>query len=81
MRDPDTLVQFVDWSIKKDYASLNNQICWYGSLNGFPDIILPACERAVLLMPDHGGYRYSRGLARALTGDSAEAIDFQFALE
>jgi hypothetical protein len=82
MRDRDTLVQFVDWAIKKDYASLNNQICWFGSLNGFPDIVLPACERAVQLMPEDGGYRDSRGLALALTGDSAEAVeDFQFALE
>jgi hypothetical protein len=84
IRDPDTLVRFVDWAVEKDgdYASLNNGICWHGSLNGFPEIALPACERAVQLMPDNGGYRDSRGLARVLTGDSAGAIeDFQFALE
>ena len=41
--------------------------------------MLPACERAVMSAPDHGGIRDSRGLAFALSGDIASAIaDFEF---
>jgi tetratricopeptide (TPR) repeat protein len=59
-----------------------NQVCWWGSLEGQAEAALPACERAVELNPDHGGHADSRGLARALTGDYAGAIqDFQFYLE
>jgi regulator of sirC expression with transglutaminase-like and TPR domain len=37
-----------------------------------------ACEKAVALAPDDGNYRNSRGLARALTGNTKGAIeDFQ----
>ena len=35
---------------------------------------MAACEQAVELEPDHGGYRDSHGLARALTGDYPGAI-------
>ena len=37
--------------------------------------VMAACEQAVALAPDHGDIRDSRGLARALTGDVAGAID------
>ena len=37
--------------------------------------VMAACEQAVALVPDNGGARDSRGLARALTGDVAGAID------
>ncbi|MBM3235373.1 hypothetical protein FJZ31_03630 [Candidatus Poribacteria bacterium] len=41
-----------------------------------------ACERAVTLEPENGDYRASRGLAQALTGDYAGAVeDFQFYVE
>jgi regulator of sirC expression with transglutaminase-like and TPR domain len=37
-----------------------------------------ACEKAVALTPDDGNFRNSRGLARALTGNTKGAIeDFQ----
>ncbi len=36
---------------------------------------MAACEQAVALAPDRGNIRDSRGLARALTGDVAGAID------
>jgi WD40 repeat protein len=56
-----------------------NGICWYASLAGAAADALPVCERAVALAPDNGGIRDSRGLARALTGDTAGAIeDFEF---
>jgi hypothetical protein len=50
-------------------------VCWYGSLDGRPRDVLPACERAVTLAPDDGSVRDSRGVARALTGDLVGAID------
>jgi len=44
--------------------------------------VLFACEKAVDLEPEGASYRGSRGLARALTGDSAGAIDdFRFFLD
>ena len=56
-------------------ASDWNQLCWNGSLWGHAAEVMAACEQAVALAPDHGGIRDSRGLARALTGDVAGAID------
>ncbi|MCG8362539.1 MAG: hypothetical protein MJA27_04290 [Pseudanabaenales cyanobacterium] len=41
-------------------------------------VFLGACDAAVNRNPNHGGYRDSRSLARALTGDTTGAIeDFQ----
>jgi tetratricopeptide (TPR) repeat protein len=60
-------------------ANTWNKICWYGSLNGQATLVLPACHKAVTLLPNDGNIRDSRGLARALTGDKPGAIqDFQF---
>ncbi len=56
-------------------ASNWNQMCWFGSLLGHAAEVMAACEQAVALAPDHGDIRDSRGLARALTGDVAGAID------
>ncbi len=59
-----------------------NGLCWYGSLNGFSDVVLDSCERAVELAPETAGVRDSRGLARALTGDYAGAMeDFSFVVD
>ncbi|MGK7874760.1 MAG: AAA-like domain-containing protein [Xenococcaceae cyanobacterium] len=59
-----------------------NELCWFGSLHAYPAEVIFACEKAVALEPEHGGIRDSRGLARALTGDTAGAIeDFQAVLE
>ena len=56
-------------------------ICWYGSLNGYAETVLFACEKAIELQPD-GRYHDDRGLARALTGNTAGAIqDFEIFLE
>lgn len=59
-----------------------NTLCWYGSLHGQAASVLAACEQAVALNSDNPGYRDSRGLARALTGDTEGAIeDFQFFID
>ena len=52
-----------------------NWLCWYGSLWGHAAEVMAACEQAVALAPDLENIRDSRGLARALTGDVAGAID------
>ena len=55
-----------------------NSLCWNGSLHGHAAEVMDACEKAVAFNPEHGGRRDSRGLARALTGDTQGAIsDFQ----
>jgi tetratricopeptide (TPR) repeat protein len=54
-----------------------NKLCWDGSLRGYAKQVMFACEKAVALAPN-GNYRNSRGLARALTGNTKRAIeDFQ----
>jgi tetratricopeptide (TPR) repeat protein len=59
-----------------------NALYWFGSLEGFATDVMAACERAVALEPDRGGFRDSRGVARALTEDYPGAInDFQRYLE
>jgi uncharacterized protein YjbI with pentapeptide repeats len=55
----------------RDWAHL----CWAGSLRGGAGEVLFACERAVELDPGHGGFRDSRGVARALTGNRDGAIE------
>jgi tetratricopeptide (TPR) repeat protein len=53
-------------------------LCWFGSLGGFAIDVMAACERAVVLEPQHGDIRDSRGVARTLTGYYQGAIeDFQ----
>jgi WD40 repeat protein len=56
-------------------ARLANDVCWFGALNGAPSEVISAGERAVLLEPNNVAYRDSRGIARALRGDMAAAID------
>jgi tetratricopeptide (TPR) repeat protein len=55
-----------------------NTLCRYGSLHGQAAEVMNACENAVTLAPKNGWIRDSRGIARALTGNTAGAIeDFQ----
>jgi hypothetical protein len=65
------------WVTASSDSGLNNGLCWYGSLDGFAAQVMPACERAVSLgTPDQlASHRDSRGLARALTGNTSGAID------
>ncbi|MBD1847516.1 AAA-like domain-containing protein [Cyanobacteria bacterium FACHB-63] len=59
-------------------AKLWNEFCWFGSLNGYATQTSSACEKAVSIEPTTGEYRDSRGLAKALTGNTQGAInDFQ----
>ena len=51
------------------------QLCWYGSLRGHAAEVMAACEQAVALAPEFVLFREFRGIARALTGDVAGAID------
>jgi protein-disulfide isomerase len=57
----------------KDGRHLNS-ICWNGAKAGFGSEVMPSCDRAVALFPNYAGYRDSRGLARATTGDFKGAI-------
>jgi hypothetical protein len=56
-----------------------NALCWNGSLSGYAEAdVIKFCEKAVALKPDEGEYKDSRGIARALAGDTALAIqDFE----
>jgi tetratricopeptide (TPR) repeat protein len=59
----------------------SNNLCWYGGVGGFADVVLPSCEHAVRLRPDQALYRDSRAVVRALQGDRAGAIaDLRFFL-
>ena len=63
--DPTLKISANDW----------NTLCWFGSLDGGAKDVMFACEKAVALAPKHGGIRDSRGVARALTGDTKGAIE------
>ena len=70
-------------ALSKD-AEINNRVCWYGSLDGFAEIVLPSCEQAVkLAKPDQAAFIHdSRGLALEMTGHYPEAIrEFEQYLE
>lgn len=61
-----------------------NHLCWLGSVNEFAATVMRACEQAVELAPNarKGLWKDLRGLARALTGDTAGAIaDFAALVE
>ena len=59
-----------------------NGLCWYGSLADKAKEVLFACDKAVAINPQEGGYYDSRGVARALMGDFKRAIaDFEKAIE
>src|SRR5262249_20474984 len=68
----------LDPAVRISAGSLND-LCWNGSLAGQAAEVLESCQQAVSLDPQNGEIRDSRGLARALTGDSTGAIeDFKF---
>ncbi|HEY9706798.1 MAG TPA: PDZ domain-containing protein, partial [Oculatellaceae cyanobacterium] len=59
-------------------ATSQNTLCWFGSLHGYARVVIYACKTAVLIEPENKALLDSRGLAKALTGDSQGAIkDFQ----
>lgn len=56
-----------------------DQLCWQGSVQGYAQQVLTACETAVVLAPQNSDMRNARGLAKALTGDFEGAIaDFEY---
>jgi WD40 repeat protein len=69
--------QVVVMAGKTKDANLNNGVCWYGCLDGFAEIVKPACDRAVqLAKPENKAqFQDSRGLAQALTGKFSEAVE------
>lgn len=52
-----------------------NEICWTGVQKDLVTEVLWFCNEAVVREPDNGGFRDSRGVARALTADIEGAID------
>ncbi|MBK4732746.1 hypothetical protein JJD41_23180, partial [Oxynema sp. CENA135] len=65
-----------------EQASSWNTLCRSGALRGHAAEVLFACDTAVTLEPENADYKDSRGLARALTGNTEGAIqDFQAFLD
>ena len=60
---------------RTDDAWINNEVCWYGSIDGFAATVLPACDRTVQLAVGETEWqvRDSRGVALAVTGQLARA--------
>ena len=61
-----------------------NKLCRQGALGGHPSQVLDACEKAVTTATAElrWWYQDNRGLARALTGNSQDAIeDFEFYIQ
>ena len=50
-------------------------LCWYGSLRKQAADVMFACNKAVAIAPENSDIRDSRGLARALTGNTQGAIE------
>jgi hypothetical protein len=59
---------------KNNDPLLSDMVCWAGATGGFASEALPACDHALQLAPDNGNYHDSRGIARAVSGDTAGAI-------
>jgi hypothetical protein len=70
-------VAAVQASTRTENVEIDNAVCWFGTLDRFTQIVMPACEQAVALADEQyiPYFRDSRGLARALTGNYQGAID------
>ena len=74
--------QAQQWVHEIGDASYHHEVCWSGSMYGFAQVVMTACYHAVESEPQNEIYHYSRGLARALTGDYAGVIeDLNFIIE
>ena len=70
--DPDLEIPVETW----------NRLCREGSIQGYAENVLEACEKSVTLAPEEEEVIESRGVARALTGNIEGAInDFQLSIE
>ncbi len=59
-----------------------NVLCWQGGVWEQPERVIQACDRAVELDPESLEFQDSRGLVRALLGDTGGAIeDFEYFIE
>jgi WD40 repeat protein len=70
-RTPEASREFqhlVDLALKSSNPELSNEVCWFGSIHRFAEIVMPACERAVSLDPSNGAYHDSKALAHAVMG-------------
>jgi hypothetical protein len=76
--------RLVSSSINTKDLWLNNRIGWYGSLDGFAQIVLPACDTAVRLASRNSPHYYrriealcrdTRAVARALADEVAGSMD------
>lgn len=77
-----TMEYVMSTALEQGSAFDNNSVCWNGSLWGFAEWVLPACDRALELEPEGHAYFDSRGVARALTGNLEGALsDLRRALE
>jgi tetratricopeptide (TPR) repeat protein len=64
------------------YVNTLFRLCWFGSLWNAATEVTHTCEKVVELLPDNGIAHQGRGLARALTGNIAGAVeDFTMYLE
>ena len=67
-----SIITAIDW----------NNVCWSASTRRLAKEAMIACEKAIKMNPKNPDFYDSRGLARALTGDTQGAItDFQAGLE
>ncbi len=69
-------------TLSPENPTFHDHVCWYGTLLGQPDQVMPHCEKAITLTPDEDYYYDGRGLARALNGNVAGALeDFRRVVE
>jgi hypothetical protein len=62
-------------AIRDNSELFPNEVCWWGALEGFAGVVMPACEHAVALAPGVAWVRDSRGIARGLLGDAQGALE------
>ena len=72
------LQEALQWVLATNDYQNQQCLCWFGSLSDFAAEVLLACEKAVATAHPRAVARYPRhseGLARALTGDFAGAVE------
>ena len=75
---PDAMVEYAGAQSLDPRLSSSAQfwysLCWNGSVWGYAEDVMTACDHAVELEVERGSMRDGRGIARILTGDFAGAI-------
>lgn len=77
-RDPRAEARFAELTalaLRESSEFLPNDVCWWGALDGFAAVVMPACEHAVSLAPGLPWVRDSRGIARGLLGNAQGAME------